>query len=85
MTLVNSIFTWLMKKRIHQIELFIKYPIEVQQEWFRSLTADARETEWDFWVIVYMPRSMMQVTSTTMHIFWVLYQVWLLPLYFIRK
>ncbi len=46
MTLVNSIFTWLMKKRIHQIELFIKYPIEVQQEWFRSLTADARETEW---------------------------------------
>lgn len=24
----NSLLTWLIKKRIHQIELFIKYPFE---------------------------------------------------------
>jgi GH3 auxin-responsive promoter len=33
----NSIFAWVMKKRIHQIELFRKYPIEVQQEVFEKL------------------------------------------------
>ena len=33
----NSVFGWVMKKRIHQIELFMKYPMEVQQEVFRSL------------------------------------------------
>ena len=30
----NSIFAWMMKKRIHQIDLFRKYPVEVQQELF---------------------------------------------------
>lgn len=33
----NSIFGWLMKKRVHQIELFKKYPIEVQKECFERL------------------------------------------------
>src|SRR5688572_26742772 len=46
MPLVNSIFTWIMKKRIHQIELFIKYPHEVQEEWFQNLTDTAKNTEW---------------------------------------
>jgi hypothetical protein len=35
-----------MTKRMHQIELFMKYPHEVQNEWFRKLIESARETEW---------------------------------------
>jgi hypothetical protein len=35
-----------MKKRIHQIELFIKYPHEVQEEWFQNLIDSAKYTEW---------------------------------------
>lgn len=46
MTLVNSIFTWIMKKRMHQIELFIKYPYDVQEEWFQTLISTAQDTEW---------------------------------------
>ncbi len=45
MTLINSIASWLMKKRMHQIELFIKYPIDVQMEWMHSLVRDASNTE----------------------------------------
>lgn len=33
----NSIFAWMMKKRIHQIDWFRKYPIEVQEELFGRL------------------------------------------------
>jgi hypothetical protein len=46
MTIFNSVFTWFMKKRIHQIELFMKYPNEVQEEWFEQLVAGAENTEW---------------------------------------
>lgn len=46
MALLNSIFTWIMKKRIHQIELFKMYPHEVQEEWFQSLISTAQATEW---------------------------------------
>ena len=46
MTIVNSIFTWIMKKRMHQIELFIKYPYDVQDEWFHTLIDTAQYTEW---------------------------------------
>ena len=46
MTIVNSIFTWIMKKRMHQIELFIKYPHDVQDEWFQTLISSAHHTEW---------------------------------------
>lgn len=46
MTFVNSFINWFMKKRMHQIELFIKYPIEVQDEWFATLINDAKDTEW---------------------------------------
>ena len=46
MTIVNSLFTWYMKKRIHQIELFIKYPLDVQEEWLHRLITSAQHTEW---------------------------------------
>jgi hypothetical protein len=35
-----------MKKRMHQIELFMKYPEEVQEEWFASLINDSINTQW---------------------------------------
>ena len=43
--LFNSIASWLLKKRIHQIELFLKYPAEVQQEVLQRLLAFAEDTE----------------------------------------
>jgi hypothetical protein len=46
MPLFNSFFTWLIRKRIHQIDLFIKYPIDVQLEWFKKLLSSAKNTEW---------------------------------------
>ena len=46
MALLNSIFTWIMKKRIHQIELFMKYPHEVQGELIKNLISTAKDTEW---------------------------------------
>jgi hypothetical protein len=30
--IINSIASWVLKQRIHQIELFLKYPHEVQDE-----------------------------------------------------
>ncbi|MBI4946833.1 MAG: GH3 auxin-responsive promoter family protein [Bacteroidetes bacterium] len=46
MPLLNSFASWLMTKRMHQIELFMKYPHEVQNEWFRKLMDSAKNTEW---------------------------------------
>lgn len=46
MEIFNSILTWVMKKRIHDIELFIKYPHEVQEELRASLLAKAAKTEY---------------------------------------
>ena len=46
MPILNSLLSWVMKKRIHQIELFMKYPIEVQNELLDSLLSDAQRTEW---------------------------------------
>ena len=43
--LFNSIASWLLKKRFHQIELFIKYPKEVQVEVLNQLLEYAKETE----------------------------------------
>lgn len=34
---LNSVFAWIMKKRVHQIALFEKYPTEVQEEVFGEL------------------------------------------------
>lgn len=45
MGLINSILTWVMKKRIHQIDLFIKYPYDVQDELLKKLLQSARGTE----------------------------------------
>lgn len=43
--LFNSIASWLLKKRFHQIELFIKYPAEVQTEVLNQLLEFAEDTE----------------------------------------
>ncbi|GAA4971634.1 GH3 auxin-responsive promoter family protein [Algibacter aquimarinus] len=43
--LVNSIASWFLKKRFHQIELFLKYPNEVQNELLLSLVDFAKNTE----------------------------------------
>ena len=50
--IINSVATWILKKRIHQIELFIKYPNEVQEELLMNLIRTAEKTqiglEYDF-------------------------------------
>lgn len=43
--IVNSIASWFLKKRFHQIELFLKYPIEVQEELLMNLISKAKNTE----------------------------------------
>ncbi|PNQ73965.1 hypothetical protein C1T31_06485 [Hanstruepera neustonica] len=43
--IVNSIASWFLKKRFHQIELFLKYPNEVQTELLNNLLAKAKDTE----------------------------------------
>jgi len=42
--LINSIASWVLKQRIHQIELFLKYPHEVQEELMMSLIRSSEET-----------------------------------------
>ena len=46
MEFINTVLAWLMKQRVHQIELFMKYPHEVQADWFHKLLQAARSTEW---------------------------------------
>ncbi len=43
--LFNSVASWLLKKRFHQIQLFVKYPAEVQYELLQNLLETALETE----------------------------------------
>ena len=43
--LVNSIASWFLKKRFHQIDLFLKYPNEVQNELLQDLLTTAKDTE----------------------------------------
>ena len=43
--LFNSVASWFLKKRIHQIELFMKYPNEVQEELLYKLISSASKTE----------------------------------------
>jgi len=43
--IVNSIASWFLKKRFHQIDLFLKYPINVQEELLQHLLAKAKNTE----------------------------------------
>ena len=42
---LNTVTTWFLKKRMHQIELFKKYPLEVQNEVLISLLKSAKNTE----------------------------------------
>lgn len=42
---VNSIISWFLKKRKHQIELFVKYPHDVQDELLLRLLDRAKSTE----------------------------------------
>ncbi len=43
--IINSIISWFLKKRIHQIELFMKYPNDVQEELLLRLINTAKNTE----------------------------------------
>ena len=43
--LLNSIATWVLKQRIHQMELFLKYPNEVQEELVMKLIRSAENTQ----------------------------------------
>jgi len=43
--IINSIASWVLKQRIHQIELFLKYPNEVQEELLFHLIRQAEETK----------------------------------------
>jgi hypothetical protein len=43
--IINSFATWVLKKRIHQMELFLKYPHEVQEELLFSLIKSAEATQ----------------------------------------
>jgi GH3 auxin-responsive promoter len=42
--LFNSIASWFLKQRIHQIELFLKYPNEVQEELLFNLLTESENT-----------------------------------------
>ena len=42
---LNTVMSWFLKKRIHQIDLFKKYPIEVQNENLLSIIQNAKNTE----------------------------------------
>jgi hypothetical protein len=43
--IINSIISWFLKKRKHQIELFLKYPENVQEELLLKLLQTAKNTE----------------------------------------
>jgi hypothetical protein len=42
--IINSIASWILKKRIHDMELFLKYPNEVQEELLHNLVQTAENT-----------------------------------------
>lgn len=62
MTLIDSVIHWMIKKRIHQIELFKNYPHEVQEELFKKLVSTAKDTEWG---IKYDYRSIKSIQNFT--------------------
>ena len=43
-SLLHSVLSWFLKKRVHQIELFLKYPHEVQNELLIKLVDQAKNT-----------------------------------------
>ena len=44
LSIKSSVMSWVMRKRMHQIDLFRKYPHEVQEEWLQKLLSTAQET-----------------------------------------
>ncbi|RLD65695.1 MAG: hypothetical protein DRI84_06275 [Bacteroidetes bacterium] len=46
MAIISSIASWFLKKRIHEIELYKKYPHNVQRDCFENLIHTAEDTEW---------------------------------------
>ncbi|MEZ0128872.1 GH3 auxin-responsive promoter family protein, partial [Flavobacterium sp. LBUM151] len=44
LSIINSFASWVLKQRIHQIELFLKYPNEVQEELLHNLLMAAENT-----------------------------------------
>ena len=44
LTIINSFASWVLKQRIHQIELFLKYPNEVQEELLMKLIQSSKNT-----------------------------------------
>lgn len=42
--IINSVASWILKKRVHQIELFLKYPNEVQEELLFNLIRSSEST-----------------------------------------
>ena len=46
MSIIPSVVKWLNTKRLNQIELFKKYPVETQQESLYKILAMAASTEW---------------------------------------
>lgn len=45
MAIISSVLSWIMKQRFHQIELFMKFPHEVQQDLLKKLLTAGRHTE----------------------------------------
>ena len=43
--LLNTVISWFLKKRKHQMELFLKYPVDVQNELLLNLLKTAKNTE----------------------------------------
>ena len=44
LTIINSFASWVLKQRVHQIELFLKYPNEVQEELLMNLIQSSKNT-----------------------------------------
>lgn len=44
LSIINSFASWVLKQRIHQIELFLKYPHEVQEELLMNLLRSSENT-----------------------------------------
>lgn len=45
MPILTSLINWLNYKRIHQIDLYSRYPYDIQKEVFFDLITKARDTE----------------------------------------
>jgi len=46
MAILTPVVSWFTRQRLHQIELFLKYPHDVQQDWLTNLLKSAESTEY---------------------------------------